>query len=145
MNKNSLFFALSFLLFNGLSAQDSYTPNPYLSLISEEGKPIVIDLEIETIEAESPSVVLSRFERDIVGETMLLRWVSEREIDNQHYMVQRSLDDGKTYRTIGEIEGANTASEYIFLDDVTENYTEGTKYRLAQVSTSGVVYFFTEL
>ncbi len=62
------------------------------------------------------------FESFAVGEEFaignMLQWVTSTEVDNQHFVVERSID-GITYDVIGEVKGSGTSSdeqEYRFLD-----------------------------
>ncbi len=63
---------------------------------------------------------------------VLLEWTTATEINNKGFEIEKS-NDGKTFRTIGFVNGAGTsatANHYIFLD---EAFSEFAYYRLKQI------------
>lgn len=70
-----------------------------------------------------------------------VRWETSSEVNNDHFMVQRSVD-GEFFEDIGRVEGAGTTTQpttYSFLDNSYQaniNY-----YRLKQVDHNGSFHF----
>ncbi|MFN3404044.1 MAG: T9SS type A sorting domain-containing protein [Cytophagaceae bacterium] len=68
---------------------------------------------------------------------VLLEWATSREINNHHFLVQKSVN-GKDFETIGKVNGkgtSNTVNRYFFTD---EELSDGMiYYRLAQVDFDG--------
>jgi hypothetical protein len=71
------------------------------------------------------------------GNQVLLHWITSQEINNSHYLIQRSTD-GTNYETIGRVDGlgnVNQLSDYLFADAMPaqgKNY-----YRLVQYDYDG--------
>ncbi|MET0462654.1 MAG: T9SS type A sorting domain-containing protein [Chitinophagaceae bacterium] len=91
-------------------------------------------------------VTLQSFTVKAVSGTSLLQWVTASELNNDHFNIERSAD-GRTFTTIGRVQGNGTTSirqEYRFTDAAPltgQNY-----YRLAQVDLDGhVTYSQTRL
>jgi hypothetical protein len=82
-------------------------------------------------------VTLQSFTVKAVNNTALLQWVTVTELNNDHFDIQRSAD-GRTFTTIGRVQGNGTTSirqDYQFTDAAPlagYNY-----YRLAQVDLDG--------
>lgn len=75
------------------------------------------------------------------GEAVQLQWTTETEINNSHFIVEKSTD-GRTYKEIAQVTGSGTTydlQEYTAIDNSPErglNY-----YRLRQVDFDGTEAF----
>ena len=81
------------------------------------------------------------YDAELTGQNLqmgtLLTWSTLEETDNQHFLVEKSID-GTTFRSIGTVAGAADATEgsaYSFLDIMAAG--EVTYYRLKQVDLDG--------
>ena len=86
-------------------------------------------------------VELTAFTAQADGDQVLLNWATAREIDNDYFEVQRSLD-GLTFEVIGTVAGAGTIDlpqAYVFRDR--EPGTGVNYYRLRQVDFGGTFEF----
>lgn len=99
-----------------------------------------------TIEDSSLPVGLSSFSARSAGESVVLEWATESEVDNLGFILERS-EDGMTWTTIASyqthrgLEGAGSTSsrtEYAFTDPNVEPGREY-YYRLSDVNTQGEV------
>jgi hypothetical protein len=89
-------------------------------------------------------VQLTRFTAVAAGTDALLNWETAQEVNNQRFVVERSLD-GATFATIGTLGGKGTtalASTYRYLDAGASTRTAGALYyRLRQVDFGGKASF----
>ena len=87
-------------------------------------------------------VDLLSFDGYVDGESIVLKWETGTETNNDHFELEVSTD-GSRFETIAEIEGAGTVStpqSYFYKD---ENPTDGVNYyRLKQVDTDGEFEYF---
>ncbi len=101
--------------------------------------------DLPTLEAEcliALPVELSGFraKEDTKTQTVALSWLTESELDNKHFEVERAVD-GRTFETIGIVEGNGTTTKthnYGFVDQRPINTAY---YRLKQVDFSGNVSY----
>ena len=85
------------------------------------------------------------FTGDAVKEGVQLRWQTESEKENSHFLVERSAD-GSVYTTIGRVAGngtVNTGNRYDFLDKDAGQRGPVLYYRLQQVDRNGQVNYST--
>lgn len=83
-------------------------------------------------------VELLNFEAQLVnGNQVLLKWITASEINNRHFVVERSVD-GSDFRPIGLVEGHGTTNllNHYSLDDIDPFYGAN-YYRLKQVDFNG--------
>ncbi len=82
-------------------------------------------------------IELSQFEAEVLGLSVLLKWETQAEINNDFFEIQRS-QDGFDFQTLEQINGAGTTQEvnqYSFTDQTPlsgSNY-----YRIKQVDFNG--------
>ncbi len=120
--------------------------NPVVSDYSTTGKSYTIGItsfsgftpHFNPLNPDTPlPVELISFEASIVNSTILLDWATASEIDNDKFLIQRSLD-GEVFETIGEVAGNGTTSdlqEYSFAD---KSPISGIAYyRLKQIDFDG--------
>ncbi len=85
-------------------------------------------------------VELSSFSASIIEQGVKLNWVTETEVGNYGFEVQRSVSENQSsaWKNIGFVEGfgnSNSPKEYSFID---ENVAGGNySYRLKQIDTDG--------
>ncbi|MBT9392067.1 DUF11 domain-containing protein [Hymenobacter sp. NST-14] len=93
-----------------------------------------------TIGAAPLPVTLVSFSARAVGHDARLNWETAQELNNDHFVVERSLD-GRTFANIGRVTGQGTtssATRYNFTDTGIGRQLQGTVYyRLRQVDTDG--------
>ncbi len=65
-----------------------------------------------------------------------LSWVTETELDNSHFDIERSVD-GYRFSKIGQIKGSGTSNQYHVYDFVDAMPTRENYYRLKQVDFNG--------
>lgn len=88
-------------------------------------------------EDEGLPVELVSFTGEVVGSSVLLRWTTASEIENDYFQVEKS-EDGINYQIIGEVEGngtINSISRYSFVDE--SPYHGAAYYRLVQIDFDG--------
>jgi hypothetical protein len=82
-------------------------------------------------------VVLSSFEVSLLGEEAHISWISNSEINNAYYQVQRS-SNLRDWEDVIMIPGAGNSSTEIFYETVDKNPLQETSYyRLKQVDFDG--------
>ena len=90
-----------------------------------------------TITAVMPVTLIS-FTAQLQKQDVLLHWVTENEINNSYFLVERSIDN-LNYTSIGKITAADntaaTQNAYSFIDN--NAYTGTVYYRLKQVDKDG--------
>lgn len=82
-------------------------------------------------------VTLALFTAKTIDAGVRLDWITETEINNSHFEIERSKD-GKTFKTIGAVDGAGNSrvrQTYTFLDKLP--YEGASYYRLKQVDFDG--------
>ncbi|SOE22816.1 Por secretion system C-terminal sorting domain-containing protein [Spirosomataceae bacterium TFI 002] len=79
-------------------------------------------------------VSYSKFEATQNHKSLELKWVTEKETNNEGFAVQRS-SDAKSFETIGIVKGQNEKSDYSFLD--TRPFEGYNYYRLEQKDFDG--------
>jgi hypothetical protein len=80
---------------------------------------------------------------NVIGKTVTTSWQTATEENNSHFLIQRSTDEGKTFETIGQVEGkgdSNSAVDYKFVD--TKPAAGMNYYRLQQFDFDGTNEFF---
>ena len=85
------------------------------------------------------------FTGEAVKEGVRLRWQTDLEKDNSHFMVERSTD-GSAYAAIGRVDGNSTTASfntYTFLDKDAGQLNNALYYRLQQVDKNGQVTYST--
>jgi hypothetical protein len=90
-------------------------------------------------------VNLRYFKASNLDRGVRLSWVTEREIGNDHFVIERS-DDGNNFIAIANIQGqqlSTTLHEYSFTDDRPVNGT--VYYRIRQVSIDGKASYLQTL
>jgi hypothetical protein len=71
----------------------------------------------------------------------LLKWGTSSEENNDYFEIQKSTD-GKTFYTIGKVDGNGTTNETSHYNFVDENLTVGTTYyRIKQVDSNGEIHY----
>lgn len=86
----------------------------------------------------SMPVVLTNFEVQLINESeVLIQWTTASEMDNRHFIVERSSDE-IDFRPIGVIEGSGTTNSinHYSLEDLDPSYSIN-YYRLKQVDFDG--------
>lgn len=71
----------------------------------------------------------------------LLKFSTATEQNNSHFLIQHSIDEGKTFQTIGQLDGkgdSNSPVDYEFID--TKPIKGLNYYRLQQVDYDGTVH-----
>ena len=76
-------------------------------------------------------------------QTVSVNWATAQEMNNDHFIVERSIDGGKTYTEIGIVKGngtTNTEHSYSFMDKHVDLLLAcDLYYRLKQVDVNGAV------
>ena len=87
-------------------------------------------------------VSLSLFSVDVIKfKKTKLNWQTSSEINNNYFEVQYS-EDGKTFQSIGKVEGSGNSSRMTQYEFMHENPDEGTSYyRLKQVDFDGIMSY----
>lgn len=97
-------------------------------------------------------VTLSSFSARCQGQSVILEWKTESELDNLGFMLERSLDN-QTWTTIASYQtddalkaqgNTSSATEYSFIDKNVQP-EETCTYRLSHVSTNGNVHVYASL
>ena len=83
-------------------------------------------------------VSLTTFTAKVAGTKVLLNWLTASEINNNHFVVERSFDK-KEWRAIGSVKGAGTTtvSTYYSYTDKEVSNNQSIYYRLKQVDHNG--------
>ena len=85
---------------------------------------------------------LVSFEANLNGDAVNLKWVTSSEINNSHFVLERSLD-GIRFEEIGQVSGAGNSSEILTYSFLDEKPFDGTNYyRLQQVDFDGTSEYF---
>jgi parallel beta-helix repeat protein len=90
-------------------------------------------------------VELVSFGAKAAGQNAQLTWRTAQELNNDHFVVERSFD-GKKFSSVGQVQGQGTttlATNYTFTDAQVASKTagQGVYYRLRQVDTDGTASF----
>jgi hypothetical protein len=88
-------------------------------------------------------VEITYFTGSIDGKTITTSWQTATEENNSHFLIQRSTDEGKTFETIGQVDGkgdSHSAVDYKFVD--TKPAAGMNYYRLQQFDFDGTNEFF---
>lgn len=88
-------------------------------------------------------VEITFFTVNVIGKTVTTSWQTATEENNSHFLIQRSTDEGKTFETIGQVDGkgdSNSAVDYQFVD--TKPAAGMNYYRLQQFDFDGTNEFF---
>lgn len=87
-------------------------------------------------------VILIFFSAELKNEnTVLLKWQTSSEINNDYFIVERSRD-GNTFEELVRIEGAGHSTQTLFYEATDENPFHGTSfYRLKQTDFDGTVSY----
>ena len=89
-------------------------------------------------------VKLTNFEARATGADALCTWATATETNNDHFVVERSLD-GQHFAAVGTVQGQGTSSKatgYRFVDEAAARLGAATVYyRLQQVDTDGQTSF----
>ena len=96
-------------------------------------------LDADSVKLLAVPVELTKFEARKDGSNALLTWRTASEINNSHFMIERS-EDGERFETIGKVAGAGTSvieRSYVFQDESPSNGIN--YYRLAQYDFDGAV------
>lgn len=83
-------------------------------------------------------VTLLSFTAQAAGTTAQLTWTTAQELNNAGFRVERSLDGGATFRSIGQVKGQGTTAQahsYSFTDKAVAAGT--VYYRLVQLDLDG--------
>ncbi|MEM6964249.1 MAG: PKD domain-containing protein [Bacteroidota bacterium] len=82
-------------------------------------------------------VELNNFDANVDGDRVALTWETAAEVNNSHFLIERSLD-GTRFEELGIVEGAGTTSEYQYYKFDDEKPVAGESYyRLKQVDFDG--------
>jgi len=131
-------------------ASDTYTlssdRNYHILIEQFGGGPGMGDYSFTLSGDASLPVHLSSFSASCKGEAIILKWITESEIDNQGYILERSVNN-KFWMTIASYQthdalkvqdNKSSRTEYIFTDNEVE-FGKQYYYRLSDVSTTGVI------
>ncbi len=137
----SVVFLSGASIVNPSSGIDSgYTLNVNTNI---EASPITSNIYVIYGEDESLPVELAHFEALGRNERIVLKWRTESEIYNSHWMIERKAEYEKIYRPIGTLKGQgnkSTCTEYTYADStVTKDVLY--YYRISDVSFDGVVTY----
>ncbi len=107
-------------------------------IILKSGDPDDLSFGVGIINQSILPVELLYFTADLYrNNRSLLQWATASELDNRHFVIQRSLD-GKTFETIDVVAGVGNSSElneYSYVDKAP--YFGKNYYRLKQVDFNG--------
>ena len=85
---------------------------------------------------------LVSFEASLEGENVILKWVTSSEINNNYFVLERSLD-GIRFDEIGQVEGAGNSNQVLAYSYNDAEPFDGTNYyRLKQVDFDGTSEYF---
>ncbi|MBX0291681.1 DUF11 domain-containing protein [Hymenobacter sp. HSC-4F20] len=86
-------------------------------------------------------VTLVAFTAQAVGQDAKLVWRTSQELNNRHFVVERSLNGGASFQALGQVKGQGTTSQahdYAYTDArVGATASATVYYRLRQVDTDG--------
>lgn len=94
--------------------------------------------------AQSLPVSLLGFDAQFMGESVRLDWTTSREVNNDHFQVEKSVN-GEAFTYIGQVKGMGNSEEpqsYTFDDKDIQNGT--LIYRLKQVDIDGSYAYSNE-
>ncbi len=95
-------------------------------------------VQISTVSASDFSVKFERVKADQVGETVVVRWVTTTEINNEYFKVQRSVNGGSLWEVIGSVESTGNTPGGDYYNFIDENPVEGLiYYRIQQNDFDG--------
>lgn len=98
---------------------------------------------IPTPRAVNLPVSLIKFSATQVAATAVLTWATATEQNNSHFLIQRSVDGGRKFETIGQVAGRGDSNERVDYTYVDEKPATGTNYyRLHQFDYDGTNEFF---
>jgi hypothetical protein len=133
-------------------SEDSAAPGEHLSGI-EEGEflarrllsfiqlnSVPITLGSTGITSVLPIIWLSHAAEELLTGS-LISWSTAQEVNNDYFIILKSLNDGKEFMEVGRLKGygnTNKAQNYSFLDKG-ENGTEMVYYQIKQVDVKGDV------
>lgn len=103
------------------------------------------EFAIGTTGADALPVELNLFRAEVQGESILLSWVTESEINNAGFEIQKKA--GKKWARIGFVEGyvnSNSRKMYEFKDESIREEGKLT-YRLRQIDTDGTYSYSSEI
>lgn len=109
-----------------------------------DSKGCEITKTIDVVDTDCPEILpveLLYFKGQLKGDDVLLTWATASEVNNSHFMIERS-HDGKSYEAIGRVYGNGTSidvNKYDFVDG--DSYAGTTYYRLMQVDYDGSFVF----
>ena len=95
---------------------------------------------VTTCQYKAPSplpVTLTDFSAQRNDGTVHLKWTTVMELNNNHFDVERSDEDGKVFTKITEIKGHGTTNNVIHYEYTDENVSGLKYYRLKQVDDNG--------
>lgn len=93
--------------------------------------------QIPVINCNSLPVTVSGFSAKSLGSGVSVSWVTESEVNNDYFLIEKSID-GIEYYNIGSVRGkgnSNSLTEYTFMDN--EGSSGITYYRLQQFDFDG--------
>lgn len=93
--------------------------------------------QIPTINCNTLPVTITEFSAKTIENGVNVRWVTESEVNNDYFLIEKSVD-GITYYNIGSVQGkgnSNSKTEYVFFDN--EGISEVTYYRMQQFDFDG--------
>ncbi len=91
-----------------------------------------------TVSADDYAVKFVRIEVDQIGDEVLVRWLTDSEINNSFFTIQRSNDGGLIWQDIGIVNSSGTtpgSDSYEFTD--TDPLPGSIVYRLRQTDFDG--------
>ncbi len=131
--------ALCFISHYTNGAWDSYTTTP----ASGSNPWTLTRTDITSFSPFSPDegsalpIRLSEFNVDRKGKEIHLNWITETEINNDFFSVERSID-GEHFTEIGRKKGAGNSSQRLYYSLIDEKPIKGTSYyRLKQTDFDG--------
>lgn len=79
----------------------------------------------------------------VVENQVVLKFTTATEENNSHFLIQRSIDEGKTFATIGQLDGQGDSNEAVNYEFVDAKPANGLNYyRLQQFDFDGANEFF---
>ena len=107
-----------------------------ITLVS--GQADLEDLGIAIVFNAILPVELVEFNAQVIeGNQTLLNWVTESELNNKHFVIERSID-GQVYNAIGIVEGNGTSNNINYYSYIDETPFYGRNYyRLKQIDFDG--------
>jgi len=107
-----------------------------ITLVSGQGD--LEDLGIAIVFNAILPVELVEFNAQVIeGNQALLSWVTESELNNKHFVIERSID-GQVFNAIGVVEGNGTSNNINYYSYIDETPFYGRNYyRLKQIDFDG--------